>query len=151
MFWRTITLSWPDMLICASIIRISIQDGHEQRGHVCTPSDRFVAFNSSKACIHTIHGCVSGEWGWTPIVQNLVHTAKQQGTPIEILANDVWHGDAPVTFCTFDSHRGLVSLREVIGWNRRLGVHSRSLQLRSLAPGPRAPHDERASETPGSL
>ena len=34
------------MLICASIIRISIQDGHEQRGHVCTPSNRFVAFNS---------------------------------------------------------------------------------------------------------
>ena len=32
-----------------------------------------------------------------------------------------------------------------------LGVHSRSLQLCSLVPGPRARNDERASEIPGSL
>ena len=62
----------------------------------------------------------------------------QQGAPIQILANVVRHGDDPVACCTFDSHSGLVSQREVIGSHRRLGVHSRSLQLRSLAPVARA-------------
>ena len=84
----------------------------------CTRGDSFVAFKSWKDA-YSWYTAVCEKNGAE--LRSFKTWCIQQGALIQILANGVWHGDAPVALCTFDSHRRLVSLREVMGWNRRLG------------------------------
>ena len=49
---------------------------HTLRGHVMHTKWQLCRFQFLKGCLITIHGCLWEEWDWTPIVQNLVHTAR---------------------------------------------------------------------------
>ena len=94
---------------------------------LCTPSDSFVAFNSWKDA-YSRYTAVC-EKSWTELL-SFKTWCVQQGS--KVYQFKYWQ--------TVDDMEMLlvriVSLREVMGWNIRLGVHSRS-QLRSLAPGAR--------------